>query len=405
MIKPPTPENDNERISALEFLDILDSEDEAIFDNITKQASLICEVPITLISLVDEKRQWFKSRVGLEVKETPREISFCGHAISTKELFLVENATEDERFKDNPLVLNNPNVIFYAGMPLVDDNGYSIGTLCVIDHKPRNLSKDQIEQLKMLSQLAMALIINRKKNDLLKKQDVMIFHASKMASLGEMASGIAHEINNPLSIIQANSTLLLERMETEVVAPETIIKTLTKIDSTCGRISKIINGLRTMSRNADQDSFKLVPIEKLKEELLSLIEQKLNKGNIKLIISSPKNNFHINCSETQILQVLINIVNNAHDAIIKNENKWINIDFEKINNKIFKCTVTDSGPGIPKNIATKLMQPFFTTKEVGQGTGLGLSISHKIIENHNGSFYLNEKSPNTQFIFEIPLVV
>lgn len=405
MQKPAIPTKEYERILALKSLEILDTEDEAIFDKMTKLAATICDVPIALISLVDENRQWFKSKVGLGANETHRDISFCGHAINQKELFCIEDSTKDDRFKDNPLVTNDPNVIFYAGHPLICKDGSAIGTLCVIDNKPRTLSKLQVEQLMILSELVMTLIEKRKENALLKKQEVMIIHSSKMASLGEMASGIAHEINNPLSIIQANATLLMERMETEVVAQEVVLKTLTKINTTSDRISKIIKGLRTVSRNADNDLFELVSIEKLKQDTLSLCEQKMKKENIEISITVPIIDLKINCSEAQILQVLINLINNAHDAILQNAIKWIRVEFAIIENKnLFRCTVTDSGSGIPKNIAMNLMQPFFTTKEIGKGTGLGLSISRKIIEGHNGNFYLNEDCSNTQFIFEFPLM-
>jgi signal transduction histidine kinase len=404
MQKPAIPKNEDERILALKSLDILDTEDEAIFDKMTKLAATICNVPIALISLVDENRQWFKSKFGLGANETPREISFCGHAINQNEIFCVEDSTKDNRFKDNPLVTSDPNVIFYAGHPLICLDGFAIGTLCVIDHKPRTLTELQKEQLSILSELVMTLIEKRKESALLKKQEMMIFHSSKMASLGEMASGIAHEINNPLTIIQANATVLIERMKTEDVAPEVFVKTLTKISTTSDRISKIIKGLQTVSRNADNDLFEIVSIVKLKEDILSLCEQKMQKESIDFSITAPVIDLQINCSEAQILQVLINLINNAHDAILKNDNKWIKIEFEMIKNKnLFRCSVTDSGLGIPKNISKNLMQPFFTTKGIGCGTGLGLSISRRIIERHDGIFYLNEDCSNTQFVFEFPL--
>lgn len=530
MIKPIFPLNEAERIKALKSYNILDSECEEIFDGITKLAISICNVPIGLISLIDENRQWFKSRQGLSATETPRDTSFCVHAINQSEIFYIEDATMDDRFKDNPLVTGDPEIIFYAGKPLVNKNGYALGTLCVMDKKPRKLSELQLNQLNLLADQAIFLIesrINIKKleetfsflnklaknmpgmiytfqlfpdesscfpyasemievlyeiklkdvlhdsskflarihpddiekvlrsikvsaesltkwnyeyriisptagirwhsgsanpekkenegviwhgyiSDIteLKNQETFIVNSQKMASLGEMASGIGHEINNPLAIIQANASLLIEQLNVGHVPKEDVLSTLNKISETSDRIDRIVKGLRSISRNANDDDFEMVSVSKLVEEIMSLSEEKLINATVKMTISKPKEDIFIECSHTLILQVLINLINNAFDAIDSLSNKWITVDFELINsNKFLKCAVTDCGMGIPREVVAKLMQPFFTTKEVGKGTGLGLSISNGLIHRHNGHFYYNEASKNTQFVFEIPLKI
>ena len=146
-------EKEAKRIEALKSLQILNTPDERIFDNVTELLATILNVPISLISLVDEKRQWFKSKHGLEVSETPREISFCTHAIQSedKKEFIVENATNDDMFKDNPLVTGSPKIRFYVGIPLAFNN-YLIGTLCAIDDKPRKLSNDELKIVKLLAE-------------------------------------------------------------------------------------------------------------------------------------------------------------------------------------------------------------------------------------------------------------
>ncbi|WP_462157470.1 GGDEF domain-containing protein [Pseudoalteromonas sp. GB56] len=153
MIEPTFSDNEDARIQAVQLLKLLDTPAEERFDRITRIAKHMFSVPIVLITLVDTNRQWFKSRQGLDDIQTPRSVSFCGHAINQKEPLVINDALRDERFADNPLVIGPPHVRFYAGCPINSPNGYPVGTLCLIDHEPKHMTEQDISMLKELSLL------------------------------------------------------------------------------------------------------------------------------------------------------------------------------------------------------------------------------------------------------------
>jgi len=162
MISARKPTNERERLNALRGYEILDTEAEAAFDAMTRVAATVCRVPIALITLIDDERQWFKSQCGMPgVSSTGRNVSFCAHAILQSGLFEIPDAREDVRFADNPLVTGDPHIRFYAGVPLVEPGGMALGTLCVIDRKPRTLTKRQRLQLEDVAQSVVGLILMR----------------------------------------------------------------------------------------------------------------------------------------------------------------------------------------------------------------------------------------------------
>jgi GAF domain-containing protein len=166
---PMMSSNEAARVGALQKYAILDSEPEHAFDDLTFLASYVCKTPIALISLIDENRQWFKAKVGISATETSRDIAFCSTAIQQPDVFVVPDAMKDERFCKNPLVVSEPNIRFYAGAPLVNEEGYALGTLCVIDRAPRELGADQEAALKALSRLVLMQMEFRRNLILLKE--------------------------------------------------------------------------------------------------------------------------------------------------------------------------------------------------------------------------------------------
>ncbi len=163
-MKPPVPNNEKKRLEVLWQYDVLDSKPEKAFDDLTELAATICEAPIALITLVDEKRQWFKSKVGVDASETSRDISFCAHAILGKKLLIVPDAAQDKRFAKNPLVTGKLGIRFYAGTPLINPEGQALGSLCVIDKVPRQLRPGQKRALEILGRHVMTQLELRRRS-------------------------------------------------------------------------------------------------------------------------------------------------------------------------------------------------------------------------------------------------
>jgi GAF domain-containing protein len=185
----PIPQNESKRLKVLWQYDVLDTVPEEVFDDLTELAARICEAPIALISLVDEKRQWFKSKVGITVSETSRDFSFCAYAITQSDLFIVPDATQDERFANNPLVTSEPKIRFYAGAPLITPDGHALGTLCVIDKVPRELRPEQKQALRILARhVVTQLELRRRSREL---GDVRRQSASYKDDLGKARAELA----------------------------------------------------------------------------------------------------------------------------------------------------------------------------------------------------------------------
>lgn len=236
-----------------------------------------------------------------------------------------------------------------------------------------------------------------------KKMESVMINLEKMATLGEMSAVIAHEINNPLTVIQLSIDSLKRDLISSNTTNEEIEKKINKIHTSVGRMSKLVRGLKTFSRTSEQEDFAEINLKTFLDEVLSFSKSKYSTAGI-LFKTNEFPDILLECIPDQISQVLLNLLNNAYDAIIELPIKWVEltISIDKKNNEAI-FSIKDSGAGIPPQIAHKILDPFFTTKDVGKGTGLGLSISKAIIEEHAGTLSLDKKSTNTNFIFKIPL--
>lgn len=233
----------------------------------------------------------------------------------------------------------------------------------------------------------------------LKEAQDRLIQSAKMAALGEMAASIAHEINNPLSIIQFYATHL---KESGLASPA--VEMLDKIESTSSRMAKIVAGLRSFSRGDAMEAFQVTSLESIITETMELCRLREKKSRILLLVDQVPKDVKLNCRAIQISQILLNLLNNAFDAVEAVDEPWVGVEIKALPEAV-SITVADNGPGIPREIREKIMQPFFTTKGAGKGTGLGLSIAAGIASAHGGRLRLDEHSDQTRFVLTLPRVV
>ncbi len=241
------------------------------------------------------------------------------------------------------------------------------------------------------------------KEDLSKAQ-LQLEYSTRMASLGMMAGGVAHEINNPLAIIHALAANLLRQVKAEGAVPaEMIVRTGKRIEQTADRIAKIVRSMRYLAREGSQDTLRLTPVTRIVEETLEACRERFREHSVNLCLPVIDPALSVSCREVQIAQVLLNLLQNAYDAVMEQTgDRWIRLDVA-VQDRSVAFSVIDSGPGIPLELKTRIMEPFFTTKEVGKGTGLGLSLSAAIVEEHGGKLELTEEGGHTCFSFRLPM--
>ncbi len=340
----------------------------------------------TAISITDQEGKIIEINDKFETQSGYSRLEICGGTHSK-----VRSGLHDNSFYSDLLVTlkkgqvwsgeiankNKNNKIYWVFItiaPIIDDLGHIVGYV--------SLSQDI---------------------SILKSAQAQAIHAGKMATLGEMASGIAHEINNPLAVISGRLNLIKKRLEP--LAEEACLQVVTdseKMLTQVDRITKIINGLRSFARATGHEAMQLSSLNQIIVDSLELVQERFRKDNVE-IKQDFFDDIQIMCRPIEISQVIVNLLNNAFDAIRGLENKWIQIEIDCSNSLMLLIKIIDSGLGISDELVEKIMEPFFTTKEVGKGTGLGLSISKGIMESHKGKLiYQLSPEGHTQFILELP---
>jgi len=387
------PPDDDRRVAALTDLAILDTPAEQAFDDVVTLAASLCNAPIALVSLVDRERQWFKACIGLDVRETHRDFAFCAHAILTPaDVLVVEDTSVDPRFSQSPLVLGPPHIRFYAGAPIVTVRGEALGTVCVIDTVARTIDAQQIAALQALARQTASLIELREflrerddENRQLKARVVSALgdddqtyrgfrHGQRVAAVGHVTSGITHDFNNLLQALHAGFELIRRKADN----PEQVKRLAQGGLKTVTRGSDLIAQLLTLSRDEAPAvaPIRVTPhLDSMREFLASAIGPAVD---LQFDLTAPAAT--VVCDRTQFEAAVLNIIVNARDAMnnhgrIAIGTRVIEIDGddELAPGTYMEISIADNGPGMAPQVANRVFEPFYTTKDNGKGTGLGLA--------------------------------
>jgi signal transduction histidine kinase len=437
-MKAPIPANEVDRLRAIQLYDILDSLPEKAFDEITQLAAHICGCPIATVSIIAENRQWYKSKVGMDAEETPRDIAFCAHTINQSELLVVPDTFKDARFSDNPVVIDGPKVRFYAGAPLINKEGFGLGTLCVVDLRPRELTADQTGALETLSRHVVIMLELRraerevlhlnnglekrvverteqlnKANELLKSEieerkriEQQMVQIQKMEAIGRLAGGVAHDFNNLLQVVAGYCEILLDEPDLRPAHRQSVVE----IQKSGHRGTALVRQLLTFSRRQVIEPRDL-ELNDLVQNMTGMLERLIGE-QLKFEIKKGRDLDPIRADVNQVEQVIMNLVINACDAMPKSGRLTLETSSILVEkplryhggeiepNRYTLLTVRDSGTGMSDEIKARIFEPFFTTKPIGKGTGLGLATCFGIVQ-QAGGYIRCESEPGHGTTFDV----
>jgi signal transduction histidine kinase/ActR/RegA family two-component response regulator len=414
-MKAPIPPNEELRLEALRRYDILDSMAEQAYDDITLLASHIAETPMAVISLIDRDRQWFKSKVGVDAEETPREVAFCAHAILTPDQpLMVPDATREDRFADNPSVTGDPRIRFYFGAPLVTPEGLALGTLCAVDLTPRVLKPEQIRALTALSRQVMKLLELRRNAAELRAVTDGLRQAKEAAQAADRAKSVflasmSHDIRTPIAGVLGIAELLLETDLTPDQR-EQVEGVRISADSLLVLVNDILDLSKVEAGKLELDVQDL-PLRPFIDELNRIMTLAAERKGLTLICrvadAVPAT---VRLDGPRLRQVLVNLVGNAVKFTSRG-GVSLNVDAKPRGSAAdLTFSVCDSGPGIPSSCQAAIFEAFTqadsSVSRTHGGTGLGLAISKRLVEAMGGRIRVeSEVGAGSVFSFEIPAEV
>lgn len=378
MPKAALPEDNDARLRVLDAYAILDTPAEPHYDAVTQLASSICDTPISVVNFIADGRQWFKSEIGLGVRETPLDPSICAHAILQHELFVVSDTTEDPRFADNPLVTGDPHLRFYAGALLRSREGLPLGTLCVLDTKPRELTDHQRQALVTLADHVRNMLELRRTT----RESVELTESLQdaLAARQRLVATVAHDLRTPLQVIHLAAELL-QSAEVDSRTHEVLAGRLGRASASMTRLVEDLLDLESETGGAltiDREPFR---VRSVLDDIVELMTPLAEEANVALVLES--------CPDVVVLgeagrlhQVLANLVGNAIKFTPSGGQVTVRADAE---DALLGVAVTDTGVGIAAEHIESIFDPYVRLRSVNtHGAGLGLAIARRIIEAHGG---------------------
>jgi len=395
-MKIPLSHNEEDRLRELYGLKILDTNSEEEFDDVVELASSICDVPISLISLLEINRQWFKAKKGVSINEMPREQSFCDFTISTEEdFFEIEDTLKDQRFINHPLVKSEPHLRYYAGTPLITSKGYKVGTLCVADIKPNHLSAQQIFTLKVLSQQVSKMIELKLSNSKLENQNHHLRHENEMQQL--MLSIIAHDVRNPIGAIKGVMDFITANDVPEVDKQKLTSMFSDQLDTTLDLLNNLVDWSK-MQINKAEVVIENISLNEMTEALLKQFRLNAKFKNNQLL-NLVDEELSLRTDNNMLRFILRNLIANA---IKFTQDGTITLYAHGEKDKIV-FTVSDTGTGMPKEKVENLFNKSQTQSTPGtnheKGSGLGLILTKGFIDCLNGTVEIESEEGKGTTIF------
>jgi signal transduction histidine kinase len=386
------PEEDARRLAALREYNILDTAPEKDFDELVALASAICETPISTITLIDENRQWHKARIGLADQEGNRDHTFCAHAINEDDLMVVPDATKDDRFFDNPFVTGHPDIRFYAGMPLINPEGFKLGTLCVIDQKPKSLSESQLLSLRVLGKQVMKQMeLRRKLGELQRLNDIN----------HKLLSVISHDLRSPFNSLYG----LLEMVEQYDLPAEEFKNMIPGVKKGFNAANGLLTNLLEWA-TSQFDQHEIIRHPFSAKQLADLVIESntqlfQQKGNV--VLNTIDVNVRALGDENMIKAVFRNLVINANKFT---KSGTITLAAEVTGNMIV-LSVSDTGVGITNEHREKMFSWGHRSSTIGtggeRGSGFGLLVCKEFVERNGGQmWFASEPGKGSQFYFSLP---